>query len=94
MKIPQTIVTYCPNCNTHNEHKLSIYSPGKRRALAFGNRKFERKLKGHGGKRAGKKSVKKQGKRQVVVLTCNTCGKKQMRVYIKVRTKKKIEVKR
>lgn len=94
MKIPNTIITYCPYCKKHTEHKISVYSPGKRRSLAFGNVKFERKMQGHGGKRAGKKSVKKQGKRQVVVMTCSECSKKQMRVYINSRTKKKIEVSR
>ncbi|MCX8154231.1 MAG: 50S ribosomal protein L44e [Candidatus Micrarchaeota archaeon] len=94
MKVPNVISTYCPYCRKHTEHKVSTYSPGKRRSLAFGNVKFENKLRGHGGKRAGKKSVKKQGKRQVVVLTCTECNKKQMRVYVKSRTKKKIEVKR
>lgn len=94
MKIPAVINTYCPYCNKHEDHKVSVYSAGKRRSLAFGNVKFERKLAGHGGKRAGKKSVKKQGKRQLIVLTCQTCNKKQIRVYVKSRTKKKIEVKR
>ncbi|NPA22165.1 MAG: 50S ribosomal protein L44e [Candidatus Micrarchaeota archaeon] len=94
MKIPNTIVTYCPYCRKHIEHKVSIYTPGKRRALAFGERKHRRKMKGHGGKRAGKKSVKKQGKRQVVILTCQVCEKKQTKVVVKSRTKKKIEVKR
>jgi ribosomal protein L44E len=49
-------------------------------------------LLGHGGKRAGEKTVKKQGKRQKVLLECPQCKKKQERV-IGSRTTKKLELK-
>jgi ribosomal protein L44E len=55
--------------------------------------RHKRKLRGHGGKRAGKKEVKKQGKRQKIVLTCTQCNKKQERV-LGTRTKKKLEIKK
>ena len=67
-------------------------SKGRGRTLAEGNRKHKIKLKGHGGKRAGEKTVRKQGKRQKVTLECQECKKKQERV-IGGRTKKKLELK-
>ncbi|MCX8198298.1 MAG: 50S ribosomal protein L44e [Candidatus Micrarchaeota archaeon] len=91
MKYPKEIRTYCPVCKAHTEQKVKLASKGKARALAVGNRKHERKLRGHGGKRAGEKSVKKQGKRQKVVLECPACKKKQERV-IGTRTKKRLEL--
>ena len=92
MIYPKAIRTYCPYCKAHTEHKVKSMSRGRRRTLAEGERKHARKLKGHGGKRAGVKSVKKQGKRQTVILVCNKCKKKHQRV-IGSRTKKKIELK-
>ena len=59
--------------------------------MAIGNRKHERSLTGHGGKRAGEKTVKKQGKRQKITLECTICKRKQERV-IGTRTKKKLEI--
>ena len=93
MNVPAEIKTYCKYCNAHTLHKVKMPSKGKPRALAIGNRKHERKLKGHGGKRAGKVAVKKQGKRQVVVLICQQCKKKTLKV-LGTRTKKKVEIKR
>lgn len=60
--------------------------------MAVGNRKHERSLHGHGGKRAGEKTVKKQGKKQKVTMECQGCKKKQERV-VTGRTKKKLEIK-
>jgi len=93
MEIPKEIRTHCPYCKAHQVHKVSLMKKGKPRSLAYGNLRQERKLRGHGGKRAGKKSVKKQGKRQVIVLTCTVCGKKHQRV-VTDRTAKKLEIKR
>jgi large subunit ribosomal protein L44e len=90
MKYPKEVNAYCPNCNKHTSHKVKLASKGKARPLAMGNRKHARKLMGHGGKRAGEKTVKKQGKRQKLVLECSVCKKKQERV-VGTRTKKKIE---
>jgi len=91
MKFPKAIRTYCPHCKTHTEHKVKLASKGKARELAMGNVKHERKLTGHGGKRAGEKTVKKQGKRQKVVLECSVCKKRQERV-LGTRTRKRLEV--
>lgn len=93
MKFPKTVSTYCPICKKHTSHsvKLAPKRSGEGRTLAAGNRRHKRKLKGHGGKRAGKVTVKKQGKRQKVLLTCKECNKKHERV-IGTRTKNKLEI--
>jgi len=90
MKYPKEVNTYCPTCRKHTVHKARLASKGRARAMAMGNVKHARKLMGHGGKRAGEKTVKKQGKRQKVMLECPVCKKKHERV-IGTRTKKKLE---
>jgi large subunit ribosomal protein L44e len=92
MKFPKETRTYCPYCKSHQVHKARIASKGRARTLAAGNRAHARSLLGHGGKVAGEKTVKKQGKRQVLVLECVTCKKKTQRV-LSARTKKKVELK-
>jgi len=93
MKYPKEIKTYCPNCKQHTLHKVKLAAKrsGEGRTLAAGNRRHKEKMKGHGGKRAGKVPVKKQGKRQKVMYTCTVCTKKHERV-IGTRTKKKLEL--
>lgn len=93
MKFPKEISTYCPSCKKHTGHKAKAASKGRARTMAAGNRAHERSLHGHGGKRAGEKTVKKQGKRQKVMLECTTCKKKHERVLQGGRTKKKVEFK-
>ena len=92
MKYPKEVNAYCPYCKLHTPHKAKGWSKGRARAMAVGTRSHERQLTGHGSKRAGVKSVKKQGKRQVVMLACTKCSKKHPRT-IGVRTTKKIEFK-
>ncbi len=92
MKFPKEVNTYCPSCKKHVAHKAKPASKGRPRTLAKGNRAHERSLMGHGSKRAGEKTVKKQGKRQKLMLTCNDCKKKHERV-VGGRTTKKIEMK-
>lgn len=92
MKYPKETRTYCPKCNSHQVHRVRLASKGRARTLAVGMRKHERSLLGHGGKRAGEKTVKKQGKRQKIMLECQKCKKKHERV-IGTRTKKKLEIK-
>lgn len=92
MIYPKETRTYCPYCNSHQSHKAKLRSRGKARTLAFGTRKHNKKLKGHGGKRAGEKTVKKQGKRQTVMLECQKCKKRHLKT-ITTRTKKKLEIK-
>ncbi|MDD5023460.1 MAG: 50S ribosomal protein L44e [Candidatus ainarchaeum sp.] len=90
MKYPKEVRTHCPFCRKHTTHKVKGASKGRARSMAFGNRKHKRRLKGFGGKRAGEKTVKKQGKKQVITLTCSVCSKKHNRT-IGGRTTKKIE---
>lgn len=92
MKFPKEIKTYCPFCRHHEAHKVKVASKGKARTLAVGNRAHNRSLRGHGGKRAGEKTVKKQGKRQKLVLECSKCKKKHEKV-LAGRTTKKVELK-
>ena len=92
MKFPKEVNTYCPYCKSHQKHKVKLASKGRARALAEGTMSHERKLKGHGGKRAGEKTVKKQGKRQKIMLQCQKCKKKHERV-VGGRTTKKLEFK-
>lgn len=91
MKFPQEVMRYCPHCNARTLHKAKVASKGKVSAFSFGTMKHAKKLRGWGGKRAGQKEVKKQGKKQKVILTCSACSKKQEWVCHK-RTKKKIEI--
>ncbi len=91
MKFPKEIRAYCKKCNSYEVHKARLASKGKARALAKGNVKHMNKLKGRGGKRAGEKTVRKQGKRQKIVLECTKCKKKTERV-VGTRTKKKLEI--
>ena len=91
MKYPKEVRAYCPKCKTHTVQKVKLASKGKARSMAAGTRKHDRKMMGHGGKRAGEKTVKKQGKRQKIILECPKCKKKQERV-IGGRTKKKLEL--
>jgi large subunit ribosomal protein L44e len=92
MKFPKETKTYCPKCNSHQLHKVRLVSKGRARSMAVGNRKHEKSLHGHGGKRAGEKTVKKQGKRQKIILECQKCKKKHERI-VGSRTKKKLEIK-
>lgn len=92
MKFPKEVNSYCPFCKGHKLHKVKLASKGKPRTLAKGNRAHNRSLTGHGGKRAGEKTVKKQGKRQKLVLMCPDCKKKHERV-VGGRTTRKIEFK-
>lgn len=92
MKIVKEMNAFCPTCNKHTLHKVKTASKGRARTLAIGNRAHQRSLQGHGGKRAGEKTVKKQGKRQKLMLECSVCKKKQERV-VGSRTTKKVEFK-
>ena len=92
MKFPNEINAYCPHCKKKAKHKVRVASKGRARTLAWGNRQHERVIMGYVGKVAGEKAVKKQGKRQKLILECSVCKKKQERI-VGTRTKKKIEIK-
>lgn len=75
MKFPKVVRVYCPRCNTYTEHTVTIYSHGKRRNLAEGQRRYLRKLKGYGSSRKPKqKRFSKTTKKIVVKLQCRQCG--------------------
>jgi len=75
MKVPRNIRTYCPRCKTHTVHTVTLYKPGKRRALAEGERRYEAKKKGYGSKRKPEqKRTAKVTKKQVLKLKCTVCG--------------------
>ncbi|MCS7368897.1 MAG: 50S ribosomal protein L44e [archaeon GBS-70-058] len=75
MKVPAVMMKYCPRCNAHTEHTVTLYKAGKRRSLAQGERRFAAKNKGYGSKRAAEqKRFAKVTKKQVLKLKCKKCG--------------------
>lgn len=92
MEIPKQIRTYCKYCKKYTIHTVKFPSKKAERTLAVGYRRHERKIKGYVGKVKGKVKVRKQGKRQVVVLECTVCHKKTQKPMITSRTKKKLEL--
>ncbi|MHA1859563.1 MAG: 50S ribosomal protein L44e [Candidatus Asgardarchaeia archaeon] len=94
MKVPKEIRTYCPHCRAHTVHKVKMPKKGKARGMAWGTLRHERRTKGYVGKVKGQANVKKQAKRQRIILECTQCKKKQERVLGGGRTKKKVEIMR
>lgn len=91
MKVPSTLMKYCPRCNSHTEHSVSLYKAGQRRSLAQGERRFAAKNKGYGSKRASEqKRFAKVTKKQVLKLKCKKCGHIFHTVGIRL---KRIEIK-
>ena len=75
MRFPKVVRTYCPRCNTYTDHTVSIYHHGKRRTLAEGQRRYERKCKGYGSSRKPKqKFFAKITKKIALKLQCKVCG--------------------
>ncbi len=90
MRVPKKIKTYCPRCNTHTEHTVTIYKHGKRRALAEGERRYRRKQQGYGSKRKPEqKRFAKTTKKVVLKLKCSKCGYASHRRGIRL---KKVEL--
>ncbi len=84
MDIPKEQRLFCAKCNTHTEHKLKQFKPGKARALSWGTRQNERKHKaGYGGKAEFNATVKKQNKKPTFVAECTVCKMKKYRVIPK-----------
>ncbi len=97
MEIPRSIRTYCPKCRVHTVHRvkkvIQKHSPDPARTLSWGQRKFIRRTKGYTSQLAAKKDHVKQSQRNVLLLECSQCKKKQQRT-VGGRTRKKIELKR
>jgi len=91
MKMVDTMRTFCPNCNKHTMQKVKLYKKGKQSPFSVGQARYDRKLTGYVGKVKGKKSVRKIGKHQKVILECTVCKKKQERI-MGSRTKKVLEI--
>jgi len=97
MNIPKKINTYCPTCKKHTEHKVSKIgfkkNPAKPRKMSWGQRSFDRKIKGYTSSVGEKALVIKQSKRNTLLLECPVCKKKHEKTYGS-RTKKKAEFKK
>ncbi|MEM0056889.1 MAG: 50S ribosomal protein L44e [Candidatus Geothermarchaeota archaeon] len=90
MKAPSEIRTYCPRCNTHTIHSVSLYKKGRESKLRLGARKHEEKKKGYGGQKWPELRRKaKTTKKAVLVLTCKQCKHKLLKDGIRIR---KIEI--
>lgn len=92
MKVPKEIKAYCPKCKKHVMHKVKNPSKGKARGMAWGTIRHERRTSGYVGKVKGQATVRKQGKRQKLMLECTACKKSIERVLGGGRTKKKVEI--
>ncbi|RLI11496.1 50S ribosomal protein L44e [Candidatus Bathyarchaeota archaeon] len=86
MNVPRTIRVYCPRCNMHTEHTVSLYKEGKRRALAKGERHHKREKRGYGGQKYPMLRRKaKTTKKQALKLRCKKCGYISHRKGIRLR---------
>lgn len=87
LKIPNEITTYCPRCNAHTPHAVSIYKAGRTRGLAAGERHHERMDRhGYGGSKAPIQHRKvKTTKKQALKLKCRKCGYVIQREGIRLR---------
>ncbi|NIR86372.1 50S ribosomal protein L44e [Candidatus Bathyarchaeota archaeon] len=86
MKVPKKINTYCPKCKSHQPHTVSLYKPGKRRAMAKGERHHQREKSGYGGQKyALQRKFSKTTKKQTLKLKCKTCGYTQQKSGIRLK---------
>ncbi|MCS7142984.1 MAG: 50S ribosomal protein L44e [Aigarchaeota archaeon] len=90
MKIPQTISSYCPKCNEHTDHTVTIYKKGQERSMAIGARRHERELRGYGGQKYPiQRNKSKTTDKKTTCLKCKKCGHVSMRRGIRM---KKLEI--
>ncbi|MGD8565065.1 MAG: 50S ribosomal protein L44e [Candidatus Bathyarchaeota archaeon] len=86
MNVPKEIRTHCPRCNAHQVHTITLYKPGKRRALAEGERRHERAKQGYGGQKYPlQKKFAKTTKKQTLKYRCKVCGHTRHRKGIRLR---------
>jgi large subunit ribosomal protein L44e len=77
MKVPKERNMYCPKCNKHTAHKVSIYKKGKERLkMAAGWRRYNRKKRGYGSqpKPIFRKNAK-INKKTLPMFKCSVCGR-------------------
>lgn len=90
MKAPKELRTYCPRCNTHTEHTLSLLKTGMRRKMAAGERHHERVDRhGYGGSKApigvrGQVKKMKTTDKKTLKLKCKACGYTLQRVGVRL----------
>jgi large subunit ribosomal protein L44e len=86
MKAPKEIRTYCPKCKTHQEHTVTQYKAGKRRALARFERKHAEEKKGYGGQKFPmQRKFAKTTKKLSLKLKCKVCGFQRQMPGIRLR---------
>lgn len=86
MKAPKQIRTYCPKCNSHTDHQVSLYKKAKERAMSDGARRQARRKRGYGGQKFPElKRTAKTTKKQLLKLTCRTCDTDVYRFGIRLR---------
>lgn len=86
MKIPKTLNTYCPRCNVHTAHTISLYRKGRERSLAAGARRHEREKHGYGGQKYPElKRTAKTTKKIGLQLKCKECGYTLQRKGVRLR---------
>lgn len=92
MKIPKEIKTYCPKCNTHTVHTVSIYKKGKERRSAAGARHHEQDRKGYGGQKFPELiRTAKTTKKVSLKLKCKQCNKTLQKPGIRLRKAEIVE---
>ena len=75
VNVPKEVKTYCPKCKQHQAHAVTLYKPGKPRALAKGARRHEREKSGYGGQKYSlQREFAKTTKKQTLKLKCKVCG--------------------
>lgn len=90
MRVPKTMRTFCPRCETHTDHNVSIYKAGKRRGAKKGERHQARRKKGYGGQKFPlQHNQAKVTKKQSLILECKECSYKLQRKGMRL---KKLEV--
>ena len=74
MKMRSELNKYCPRCKKHTTHAVSIGKAGKRRSMAEGERRMDRKKKGYGSfPKAIQKRFAKTTKKTVLKMKCKEC---------------------
>lgn len=80
VSIPKSRKTYCGNCKTHKEFKVSVYKKGKDNPDRLGNRRYRIKQKGYKGQtKPILRKKAKTTKKPVLKLECKECKWKSMR---------------
>ncbi|BCS94354.1 50S ribosomal protein L44e [Metallosphaera sp. J1] len=93
MKFPKLVKAYCPKCKTHTDHSISLYKGGKRRELAEGQRRYNRKNLGYGSTRKPvPKRFAKVTKKQTLMFKCQKCGYTYSKPGMRVKKLELVEV--